>query len=246
MFALRTRFKKDIVAEFVPPKRRSNRAVVLCGGLPGYPSRSDLLFTLARRGYWAFLPRYRGSWESGGRLFAKSPHQDVLDLVGQLPRGFKSLWDGRTYRIRNPKVYLIGSSFGGPAVLLASKHPAIRKVVALAPVTDWRAESRTEPIDQLKKFVAAAFGDGYRVAPNGWAKIQSGKFYNPATDLKKIDGRKALIVHAQDDKVVSFAAAQKFAATAGCQFRPLRRGGHLGLGFLAEPKNWRVIKKFFR
>jgi dipeptidyl aminopeptidase/acylaminoacyl peptidase len=245
MFTLRTRIKKEIVSEFVPPKTRSNKVIVLCGGMPGYPSHRDLMFTLAKRGYWVFMPRYRGTWESDGKLFAKSPHQDVLDLIDQLPRGFRDLWSGQTLKIRNPKVYLMGSSFGGPAVLLASKDARVKKVLALSPVVDWRAESRVEPISKLKNFVESAFGEGYRVAPHGWDKIKSGKFYNPATALESIDGQKIMIIHAKDDETVAFAPAKKFAQDVDAVLMPLRSGGHLGLGLIENPKFWKITKKFF-
>jgi dipeptidyl aminopeptidase/acylaminoacyl peptidase len=245
MFTLRTRIKKEIVSEFLPPKTRSNKVIVLCGGLPGYPSRHDLMFALAKKGWWVFMPRYRGTWESGGKLFAQSPHQDILDLIDQLPKGFRDLWSGKIHKIRNPKVYLVGSSFGGPAVLLASKDARVKKSLALSPVVDWRAESRSEPISKLKSFVESAFGDGYRVDPKGWDKIKSGKFYNPATALDSIDGQKIMIIHAKDDEVVAFSPAQKFADEVGAKFLSLRRGGHLGIGLIENPKFWKITRKFF-
>ena len=245
MFALRTRIKKEIVTEFLPPKVRSNKVIVLCGGLPGYPSRTDLMFALAKRGYWVFVPRYRGSWESSGKLFAKSPHQDILDLIDQLPRGFRDLGSDRIHKIRNPRVYLVGSSFGGPAVLLASKDPRVKKVLALSPVVDWRAENRDAPITQMGRSVATEFGEGYRVAPRGWERLGAGKLYNPALALNLIDGKKILIIHAKDDDTVGFAPTKKFARDTGCTLLPLRTGGHLGLGLLEKPKFWKITKKFF-
>jgi pimeloyl-ACP methyl ester carboxylesterase len=245
MFLPRTRFKKEIVAEFLPPKARSNKVIVLCGGLPGYPSAKQLAGFLSKKGYWVFVPRYRGSWESGGRLLAKSPHQDVLDLIDQLPRGFRDFGSDRIRKIRNPKVYVVGSSFGGPAALLVSKDARVKKVLAISPVVDWRADNRDEPLTQMGRYVATEFGAGYRVASRGWERLGAGKLYNPATALNLIDGRKILIIHAKDDDIVGFAPTKKFAKDTGSVLVPLRTGGHLGLGLLENPKFWKITKKFF-
>ena len=91
MYTLRTRIKKDIVCEFVAPKKKSNKVIILCGGQPGFPAKKEMLIWLAERGYWAFYPRYRGSWESGGSFLkitiAKwlTPKGDSISEVGLDP-----------------------------------------------------------------------------------------------------------------------------------------------------------------
>lgn len=159
---LRTRIKRDIVCEFLPPTTSSRKVIILCGGMPGYPGRSALPEFFSKKGYWVFVPRYRGSWESGGSFLKISPQRDVLDIMDQLPRGFKDLWSGKTYKIARPEIYLIGSSFGGAAVILASRDPRVRRAIALSPVTDWRVETKTEPISKLEQFTHTAFGNAYR------------------------------------------------------------------------------------
>ena len=153
MHILRTRIKDEIVCEFLPPVRRTssvkpvNKVIILCGGMPAYPGKKDLPEFLANQGYWVFIPRYRGSWESAGNFLAISPHQDVLDIIDQLPKGFRVLWTGKIYKITEPEIYLIGSSFGGAAVILASRDAYVKKAIALSPVIDWRVETKTEPIN---------------------------------------------------------------------------------------------------
>ena len=88
MYTLRTRFKKEIVSEFLPPKKRSNKVIIICGGMPSYPSKRELQFFFRKKNFWSFVPRYRGSWESDGTFMRKSPHLDVLDIVDSLPKGF--------------------------------------------------------------------------------------------------------------------------------------------------------------
>ncbi|MEK7212119.1 MAG: hypothetical protein AAB686_00385, partial [Patescibacteria group bacterium] len=92
MHTYRTRFKKEIVAEFLPPlgrKPKKNRVIILCGGHPGTPSKPQIVEFWAKKGYWVFNPRYRGSWESSGTFLKYSPEKDILDVIGELPKGFR-------------------------------------------------------------------------------------------------------------------------------------------------------------
>ena len=43
-YTFRTKFKGEIVAEFVKPKRKSRRAIILLGGMPSVPSKDEVLF----------------------------------------------------------------------------------------------------------------------------------------------------------------------------------------------------------
>jgi hypothetical protein len=59
----RTRFKKEIVAEFLPPVglRKRQKAIILCDGMPSIPRKQSLAEFLAGKGFWIFYPRYRGA-----------------------------------------------------------------------------------------------------------------------------------------------------------------------------------------
>lgn len=241
-YLLRTRIKGDIVCEFLPPARASNKVVILCGGMPGYPGgRKELCEFLSQKGYWTFVPRYRGTWESGGSFLKLSPHRDVLDIVSQLPRGFKDLWSGKTHKVARPEIYLIGSSFGGAAVILASRDPRVRRAVAFSPVTDWRTETKAELIVQLERFTRAAFGDAYRGTKHDFNKLKGGKFYNPAHEAASIDGAKLLIFHAEDDKTVYARTSARFARATGAKLVLLKSGGHLSISNTILPKFWKKI-----
>ena len=245
-YTLRTRIKKEIIAEFVLPMRRSNRVIILCGGMPGYPAKKELLFYLSGKGYWVFSPRYRGSWESDGWFLRKSPHLDVIDVIDSLSSGFVDLWNNKRYAIKNPKVYLIGSSFGGPAVILASTDKRVRKAIAFSPVIDWRMETKLEPIDWLGKFTRIAFGNGYRFKQKDWDKLKNGTFYNPNPEIKKIDKKKIYIIHAKDDEVVYAAAPMEFSKKLGCKITLLEKGGHLSTSNLMEATFWRRVSNFLK
>ncbi len=246
LHTLRTRIKKEIVTEFAPPVKRSNKVIILCSGMPSYPAKKELIFFLSKKGYWVFLPRYRGSWESGGFFLQRSPHLDIIDLINTLPLGFIDLWSKKKYRIKNPRVYLIGSSFGGPAAILASTNKRVKRVVALSPVTNWRNETKLEPLSWIKKFTMIAFGNGYRFKNKDWEKLKSGKFYNPISTIKKLDKNKIYIIHAKDDKTVYAKDSEKFSQELGCKITLLKKGGHLSTSDLLKVNLWKKTQNFIK
>ncbi|OHA21025.1 MAG: hypothetical protein A2849_01820 [Candidatus Taylorbacteria bacterium RIFCSPHIGHO2_01_FULL_51_15] len=180
MQIFRTKFKKDILAEFILPFRPSNRVIILCKGMPGMPRFPDVLKFWARKGFWVFFPRYRGTWESGGEFLRESPEKDILDVIDELPKGFTDLWSGKRYKLPSAdcEIYLLGGSFGGPAAILCSRDPRVRKAVAFAPVIDWKAPS-DEPMGKLGAFLPKGFGNSYRFSKKNWRRLSENKFYSP-------------------------------------------------------------------
>src|SRR3989344_1145741 len=121
MHASRTKFKKEIVAEFLAPARKrirqahrkSNKVIIICGGMPSYPGKKeDLMMWLSKKGFWVFIPRYRGTWESGGEFLKISPHRDIIDVMDGIQKGFTDLWNHTKYQVLDPNFYLVGYSFG--------------------------------------------------------------------------------------------------------------------------------------
>ncbi len=243
---LRTRFKGDVVCEFLPPRKESNDVVILASGVPGYPGCSDLLRFISDRGYWAFLPRYRGSWESGGKFLRKPPTEDILDVVDELSKGFTDIWNGRTYKLEKPNVYIIGNSFGGAATLFASLDARVKKVALLSPSVDWKAELQRDLMDWLEKFMEDAFGEGYRFGVREWKKLKAGKFYNPATRIDEFNGKKILIFHARNDDIIFYDLVKTFAERTKSSFVTLKRDGHLFLSCVSRRKIWRTVERFFK
>jgi len=43
-YLVRTRFCKEIVAEFLEPLSPSNKVVVLCSGMPSYPAKENIIY----------------------------------------------------------------------------------------------------------------------------------------------------------------------------------------------------------
>src|SRR3984885_9190215 len=132
----RTRFKKEIVAEVVAPVRagRKARVIILCDGMPSIPRKQPLMEFLAGKGFWVVYPRYRGAWESDGQFLEKSPHEDILDILDELPKGIEELAFGRRFPLSPDQIFVIGGSFGGAAALLASLDSRVNKVIANCPV----------------------------------------------------------------------------------------------------------------
>lgn len=245
MPTLRAKFKKEIIAEFLVPKRSSRKVIIFCDGMPGVPNKRAIMEFFVKKGYWVFHPRYRGSWESGGEFLKKSPHQDILDIIDELPKGFTSIWERVRYKVVPKKIFIIGGSFGGAAALLASKDPRITKILAISPVVDWQAPSKDEPLDWFFTRVHEAFGEAYRMKRKNWNKLKSGAFYNPVNHIKEFDKDKIMIIHAKDDTVVGSESVEKFAKKVGCKFILLKKGGHLSSKIILEPRFYKKIKLFF-
>ena len=117
----RTRFKKQIVAEFLPPARpgKKQKVIIVCDGMPSLPRKQGLAAFLSGKGYWVFCPRYRGAWESSGQFLGKSPHEDIRDVVDELAKGIREVTFGRRFELSPDEIFVIGGSFGGAAAILA-------------------------------------------------------------------------------------------------------------------------------
>ena len=246
MHISRTRFAKQIVTEFIPPKnKRSKKVLIICHGLPSIPKKNKVLEFMSAQGYWVFFPRYRGTWESDGQFLKKSPHLDVLGVIDGIPKGFTDFWTGKKYKFTPSNVHLLGSSFGGPAVILASRDKRVSKVVAFSPVVDWTDDSEVEPLDWLGKFIKNAFGNAYRFKQSDWDKLIKGNFYNPVNHAADIDGSKLFLIHSKDDVLVPYRSVKKFSEITGASLWTLKKGGHLSTSLVTKARFSKPILKFF-
>ena len=247
---LRTRFKRRIVAEFLPPirERKEQRVIILCDGMPSIPRKQPLMEFLAGKGYWVFYPRYWGAWESGGAFLERSPHLDILDVIDALPRGFRELAFGERFTLKPDEIFVIGGSFGGAAAILSSLDRRVKRVIANCPVVDWTILAEAEKAETSNPSYAAyireAFGHGYRLTDRNWRKLRSGKFYNPAYHADEIDPTKIMMFHAKDDPNVPYKSVSNFAKRTGVKLNTLQRGGHVSTDWVVR-KYWGRIEKFF-
>jgi esterase/lipase len=247
----RARFGRKIAAEFLPPMgaRKTERVIVLCDGMPSIPRKQGLAEFLAAKGYWVFYPRYRGAWESGGKFLERSPHSDILEVIGGLRSEIRELAFGERFRVRAAEIFVIGGSFGGAAALLCSLDKRVKKVIANCPVVDWRILRESEKTEtsnpNYAAYIRAAFGQAYRLSDQNWEKLHGGKFFNPASHIDEIDAAKIMMFHAQDDPHVPSKSVVKFARQTGVKLKLLKRGGHLSTDMIVR-KYWREIERFFR
>jgi len=245
----RARFAKEIVCEFLPPARprKKHSVIVLCDGMPGIPRKKNLVQFLSRQGYWVFYPRYRGAWESDGEFLARSPHEDVLDVISGLSRPITELAFGKKLEVAASDIFVIGGSFGGAAALLCSLDPRVKRVVANCPVVDWsilRESEKAETSKPYATYIREAFGNAYRLSARNWNKLYSGRFFNPAHHVKEIDPAKVLMYHAKDDPNVPSWSVEKFAKQTGVKLKLLARGGHLKTEYVVT-RYWKDIEAFF-
>jgi esterase/lipase len=245
----RTRFNREIVTEFLPPVRsgKTQKAIILCDGMPSIPRKQPLAEFLSGKGYWVFYPRYRGAWESGGEFLEKSPHEDILDVIGGLSAEFRELGFGKRFRVPADELFVIGGSFGGAAAILASLDPRVKKVIANCAVVDWgilrQSEKKETSNASYSAYIREAFGNGYRLSERNWKKLHNGRFYNPADHAQEVIASKVMMFHAQDDPFVPYRSVKKFAELTGVRLKMFRRGGHLSTDMIVR-KYWPEIKAF--
>jgi dipeptidyl aminopeptidase/acylaminoacyl peptidase len=161
----RARFKNEIVVEFLPPSRtqRKQRLIILCDGMPSIPRKQPLSEFLAAKGFWVIYPRYRGAWESGGEFLAKSPHEDILDVLDELPKELKEIAFGQRFRLAPDQVFVIGGSFGGAAAILLSLDPRVKRVVANCSVVDWSILDTAEKAETARPRTRTTLSNPSRV-----------------------------------------------------------------------------------
>ncbi len=246
MHTIRTRFGKDIVAEVLPPARKTKqqRVVIIASGAPSKPNKDSLLELLSKKGFWAINFRYRGSWESGGKFLDKSPDQDILEVITYLPKGFKDLWTMRKYKIKPDQIIILCGSFGGAAGILASRDKRISKVVSVCPLIDWTKPGPDEAYPKMIRYFDEGYGGAFRIATNGWNKLKSGKFFNPIRHAKEIDGSKNLIIHTKDDRTCPYSITKKFAEATGTKLITLNKGDHMGSSLILKPRFSKLFLKF--
>jgi esterase/lipase len=246
----RTRFKKEIVAEFLPPARKpgKQRVILLCDGMPSIPRKQPLAQFLSKKGYWVFYPRWRGAWESDGQFLKLPPQQDLSDIIDELPKGVRESAFGRKFKLSPDEVFVIGGSFGGAAAILASLDTRVKRVVANCPVVDWSILPKEQKEETSNKsyvaYIRESFGNGYRLSEKNWNKLRTGTFYNPVHHIKELAPAKILMFHAKDDPYIPWKSVSKFASSAGIKLHLLARGGHVRTEYIVQ-KYWPQIQRFF-
>jgi len=246
----RTLFKKQIVAEFLPPARarKTDRVILLCDGMPSIPRKQPLVEFLSAKGFWVFYPRWRGAWESDGQFLERPPQQDLSDIIDELPHGVRETAFGEKFKLYPDRIFVIGGSFGGSAALLASLDPRVDKVIANCPVVDWsilRKEQKKETSNKnYPAYIREAFGNADRLTEKNWNKLQSGTFFNPLHHINQFVSDKIVMFHAKDDPYIPWQSVSAFSSATGIKLRLLNRGGHLKTEHVVRTY-WQQIKACF-
>jgi pimeloyl-ACP methyl ester carboxylesterase len=216
--------------------------------MPSIPRKQPLSEFLAAKGFWVIYPRYRGAWESGGEFLAKSPHEDILNVLDELPKELEEIAFGQRFRLAPHQVFVIGGSFGGAAAILSSLDRRVTRVVANCPVVDWGILDKAEKAETSKQnyteYIRGAFGNAYRLSDVNWKKLRSGTFYNPWHRRKEIDGSKVMMFHAKDDPNVPYERTRQFAELTDAALKSINTGGHISTDYVVR-KYWAQIKRFF-
>jgi pimeloyl-ACP methyl ester carboxylesterase len=197
----------------------------------------------------AFGIRYRGTWESGGTFLQDAPTKDVLDVIEHLlkHKSITDAWSEEKIAIRVKHFDLFGGSFGGPAVLLASKHKSVRKVVVITPVVDFNKDGEGEPFEKFVAYATEVFGGVYRTKnQKDWDKLRGHKFYNPITMLGQIDEKKCFVIQTKDDNVCPADNLRNLVAFKKIAVYYKPKGGHLGVSSLQKKFYWNKVQKFLR
>lgn len=249
MYTLRTRIETDIICEFLPPRNgKGERAIIVCDGLPSVPSKRRVLEYWSHKGFWVFHPRYRGTWESGGRFLDHDPTEDILDVVRAVKtETLVSAYDGAVYTPKVQHVTVLGASFGGTVALLSSLHSEVDHAIALSPVVDWVQElgNTVEPLEWMKSFLGQGFGEAYRFRDSDFDRLgHDAGFFNPSAHVDNFDPKKLFIIYAKDDMIVSVPALEAFVEQLACHSTARRRGGHFSASLSTSFFISRSIRRF--
>jgi pimeloyl-ACP methyl ester carboxylesterase len=178
----------------------------------------------------------------------KSPHEDILDVITELPKGVRESAFGKRFIISSDDIFVIGGSFGGAAAILCSLDERVTKVVANCPVVDWsilKDEQRKETSNpSYAAYVRDAFGNAYRLSGKNWNKLRRGSFFNPSRHLDELTPSKIMMFHAKDDPFVPWKTVAQFAKRTGIKLKLLPRGGHLSTQGTVRGY-WPEIRAFF-
>lgn len=198
------------------PSGRRFPAVLFLHGFPGSEKSVDVQRALLKRGVASVAPHFLGAWGSEGTY-------RFTTLVAQARAALAST---RRLSFVDPRrVALYGFSMGGwTALNLAAQDPAIRAVVAVAPVGGpemvhpSNLDFMTRLSRPLKAPAPAALTRDFRAAVTG---------EDPAKAVAALE-MPVLLVHGTQDDVVPFRVARRLAAAARGPFRLAveRGGGH--------------------
>jgi len=237
---------KNIIFEFLPAEGESRGTIILCEGLPSAPNKKEAMVTLQGLGFDVVFPRYRGTWESGGEFLAQSPVQDIEDIVGYLASDelIKELYAGKEFGL-SKNIYAIGSSFGGTVALCLFSNDKVKKIIALSPVVDFKAQGKNgeQGIMEMARFVKEGFNQAYRFEEEDWKKLANGGLFNPPQEMEEDGVKKVFVVFDENDDSVSAESIQDYCQRNGVEYMKTEGMGHLSFSAMNEKLWVNVLNK---
>ena len=205
-----------IVGEVYYPRqgKKPYPALCLCHGIPaqppdpadrGYPSLAE---RFAAEGFLTLIFNFRGAGESEGNL-------DILGWTHDLEAAIDYL--SRLEEVDKNRLSVMGFSGGAAvAVYVAAKEKRISSLIACACPAEFSAFTKGE---RLQEFIAQCRRvgtikeDNFPPSPEQWAR--NFELVSPINWISHISPRPILILHGENDELVSLAHAQRLYDKAG-------------------------------
>ena len=191
-------------------QNRSADAIII---LPDFPSRNkydNLISLFYGRGYHVFVPRYRGSYQSGGKFLSKNIIDELAGFIDALEKGeVKSLWDMKKKEFKINRKLLIGYDFSGAIALgLAAKTQKFSHIMLIAPIWDYsvyNSQNGEQDLNEISEFVKRAYKNCYRYTFKDIVKkLKKFQELRPEYYLPLLKKTPILVMHDPNDKAVPF------------------------------------------
>lgn len=156
---------KDILIGCYFAKNISNKNIIFCQGLPQYVTpKHSFIKDYLDIGYNVFVPRYYGSWESGGVFSPTTVVETIKKTIQFVKLGYgidtysnsRLDWDG------SGSLTMIGFSFGAlPAISLCGM---VTRTILIAPfIMDPSNKSSVKEVTKTLIFMNNGYRNAYRI-----------------------------------------------------------------------------------
>lgn len=168
---------------------KGDKCIILAPGLPQYIDKyHPFVKQSIKLGYSLFVPRYIGSYESGGIFTIDNCVKTIEETVGVVRGGLaKELYANSSINWGKNKICVVGFSFGAMPVLLANIQ--VHKVVVVCPFINIKYHINSsigENLNHTLQFIKRGYKNLYRV------DVKS--FINDLKKIKLIKNQKDVVV----------------------------------------------------
>ncbi len=231
----------EISFDFIIPKNYNGKLIIILPGLPEYPRPKEIMIKLADKGYSVIYPKYRGTFESKGSFLEKSPAYDILELIDYISHYGKiiDLFFMKEVRLNINEIIVLASSFGSSVGLhLAKLTNKVKKFVLIAPVIDFASHNNgnnEQDLENLGRFIKRGYPFIYRFKEGNYKRLLKGNIIPSALDKIKSYSGKIVIVHGEDDEVVSLKNSINFVSKfPSAELIKLKGKGHFSVSNINE------------